>query len=141
MTEKIDFSQTQKGELEGFFNRIADALRKSWSRETSCYLDWSEENPSAGQCEPTSLIIQDICGGKIVVSYDVGHYWNQLPNGDEIDFTNGQFKEGRLKIKTQGEASRDAMLNSDHPDNKIYYQGVERRYLLLKQEFQKHYQH
>jgi hypothetical protein len=52
MTEKIDFSQTQEGELRGFFNRNVEKLTKSWPKETSCYFHWSPKNPSPDNANP-----------------------------------------------------------------------------------------
>ena len=44
--------------------RIYEALIKSWSIETSS--KWTIENPAKGQCGVTALVVQDICGGKII---------------------------------------------------------------------------
>ena len=43
-------------------------LRKSWCRATahpSYQKDWTEDNPSYGQCCVTALVIQDLYGGDI----------------------------------------------------------------------------
>jgi hypothetical protein len=73
---------------------IENALRKAWSKET-CYLPdqekWSSQNPAFGQCAVTALIIQDFFGGEILYCVHYHHYWNRLPNGEEIDLTRSQF--------------------------------------------------
>lgn len=83
------------------------ALRASWTPETSDDPDaWNPDNPAAGQCIATTLVIQGLHGGEIVIA-DVldadgtplkrrGHAWNRLPSGEEIDFTYSQFRTERL---------------------------------------------
>lgn len=80
------------------------ALRASWTPDTSDDPDaWNPDNPAAGQCIATTLVIQALYGGEIVVAdvrladgtvRDRGHTWNRLPSGEEIDFTYGQFRRG-----------------------------------------------
>lgn len=45
------------------------AIRVSWSQKT-CYPpdqdQWSEKNPSLGQCAVTALLVQDLVGGNIL---------------------------------------------------------------------------
>ena len=70
-------------------------LRKAWCRETahSSYRDkWSEDNPSAGQCLVTALIVQDQYGGDIY-SCKVGNNSHFVNIIDEkiIDRTAEQF--------------------------------------------------
>lgn len=43
--------------------RIANALCKSWSAESST--KWSKDNPTAGQCGVTALVVNDLLGGEI----------------------------------------------------------------------------
>jgi len=73
---------------------LKKALEKSWCKET-CYPglmdDWSEENPSLGQCAVTCLVVQDYLGGDILYCKHLHHYWNEV-DGEEIDFTRDQFK-------------------------------------------------
>jgi hypothetical protein len=61
--------------------------------------DWSEANPSRGQCGSTALTIHDLLGGELLIadvlrtdgSRQGVHYWNLLPDGSEIDLTREQF--------------------------------------------------
>jgi len=75
---------------------LAEAIAKSWSRETSDDPQrWSCDNPARGQCAVTALIVQDFFGGDLLRSNInwTPHYWNLLPNRFELDLTKNQFKE------------------------------------------------
>ncbi len=93
-------------------------LIRSWSRETAspaCQGQWSEQNPSLGQCAVTALLIQAMMGGYImrtVVENFGSHYYNILPDGRECDLTRGQFPPGTVVPPGQI-ADRDAMLYSE----------------------------
>ncbi len=53
---------------------------------------WSADNPACGQCDVTSLVIQERFGGEILKT-DVGgaiHFYNRI-GGDRCDFTASQF--------------------------------------------------
>jgi len=111
-----------------FFRQV---FEKAWCRDTCWHkMEWDESKPkSAGQCYVTALIIQDEWGGKLVhgkVNH-LDHYWNQLPDGTEIDLTSDQFSGG------------DGL--HPHPDRKVIglAKSVNRtikRYKLLKQRFE-----
>jgi hypothetical protein len=69
-------------------------LRDVWRADTSLTPnDWSASNPAVGQCAVTALIVQDYFGGELLRGCTEGgtHYWNRLPNGQEIDLTAEQF--------------------------------------------------
>jgi uncharacterized protein (DUF952 family) len=92
------------------FRSLADierVVRASWSRETCDPVDadaWSPENPARGQCAVTALVVQDLCGGELMlaeVHYRNGsrqgvHYWNRLGEGVELDVTREQFSADEL---------------------------------------------
>ncbi len=75
---------------------LKERIKESWDRST-CYppmqKEWSEENPSYGQCAVTALLIQDFYGGEILYNEVNDHFWNVLPDGTEIDLTRQQFKK------------------------------------------------
>ncbi|MFI2711252.1 hypothetical protein ACH495_14110 [Micromonospora sp. NPDC018662] len=81
--------------------RLRPILRASWGADTCDphdLEDWRPDNPARGQCGVTALIIQDLLGGELVLGevlvgdVKVGyHYWNRLPDGDEVDLTADQF--------------------------------------------------
>jgi hypothetical protein len=69
---------------------LHDRLRRSWSVETGGR--WRPDNPAAGQCGVTALVMQDSCGGEILKTNVNGawHFYNRI-DGKRIDFTMSQF--------------------------------------------------
>jgi hypothetical protein len=89
---------------------IERVIRASWSRETCDPVDeWSAENPARGQCAVTALVVQDLCGGELLlaeVHYRDGsrqglHYWNRLGEGVELDLTREQFAAGETILEPE----------------------------------------
>ncbi len=69
-------------------------FQECWRRETSYEPEkWSPENPTHGQCAITALVIQDLLGGGLLRGRVNGaeHYWNRLPDSNELDLTRDQF--------------------------------------------------
>lgn len=101
--------------------KFQQEIIKSGSRETSANPEhWSENNPTYGHCAVVSLLVQDVYGGQLLratldgteFSHLKSHYWNLLPDGTEIDFTEAQF-EGR-KPKLIGEVrAREYVLSNE----------------------------
>jgi hypothetical protein len=79
-------------------------LFEAWCKETSASPDsWSEQNPALGQCAISALVVQDLLGGELLRTIVNGesHYWNRLPNGQEVDTTRQQFgSEPRIDSPT-----------------------------------------
>lgn len=83
------------------FEAVSAALRESWGPDTCSPEDiasWSLENPARGQCATTAVVLHDYFGGSLVMGDVVVegewvdyHWWNRLPDGEEIDITRGQF--------------------------------------------------
>lgn len=83
---------------------IETAIRSSWSRETAdpAQPGWLPDNPARGQCAVTALVVNDLCGGEVLIaeawnadgSRQGYHYWNRLAGGLELDLTREQFYEG-----------------------------------------------
>lgn len=105
-------------------------IRKAWCRETahpSYRNKWTEDNPSAGQCLVTALIVQEQFGGDIY-SCKVGNCSHFVNIIDEriIDKTAEQFG-GTDKIKYLVGSfrlrTRESLLKSN---------DVKERYALLK---------
>src|SRR5215510_4384183 len=82
---------------------IEAAVRSSWGRATAERGDWSADCPSRGQCDVTSLVVNDLLGGEVLAA-DVfrnglrvgAHMWNRLPGGEEVDWTRDQFQNAEM---------------------------------------------
>jgi len=116
---------------------LKEALRKSWSKETSYDpKGWTPENPAWGQCAITVFVVQDYLGGNIKAGFIKGlayHYWNQLPDGSDEDFTKEQFKE---KIEfLAGEIIDTA---GSFREFLLLHRSTKERYLLLKEQVEKY---
>jgi hypothetical protein len=74
------------------FNKdeVAAALLQSWSRATSS--GWLAENPARGQCNVTSLLLNELFGAEILKTPlpEGDHFYNRL-NGERLDLTDSQF--------------------------------------------------
>lgn len=113
---------------------VDEALRKSWSEETSNSDDWSINNPSLGQCAITACIVQDYLGGDIVNSVAmlpsgkyISHYLN-LIDGEYIDITSKQFPAGTT-------FSEPMPKNKSFSSTRKYclsYEDTNNRYKILK---------
>ncbi|TGD96667.1 hypothetical protein EU555_23180 [Methylobacterium nonmethylotrophicum] len=70
--------------------QLRSIMRERWSIETSSL--WLPENPARGQCDVTSLIVHDLCGGDILKNRapDGWHFYNWA-NGERHDLTDSQF--------------------------------------------------
>ncbi|WLR97349.1 YunG family protein [Shinella sumterensis] len=71
-------------------NEMLPMLYKSWSTETGS--QWLPENPARGQCNVTSLVVQDMFGGEILKTEVPGawHFYNRI-GGVRYDLTSSQF--------------------------------------------------
>jgi hypothetical protein len=76
--------------MTGSPNRLLPILRQCWSSETSG--QWLLENPARGQCNVTSLVVQDLFGGEILKTEAPGgwHFYNRV-DGARYDLTASQF--------------------------------------------------
>lgn len=72
--------------------QLIEVLYESWSIESSS--KWTKENPAAGQCGVTALVMNDLLGGDIVKTKlsEGWHYYNMI-EGKIVDFSQPQFKE------------------------------------------------
>ena len=64
---------------------LYDKLRAAWS--TASGGKWRPDNPAAGQCSVTALVVQDELGGDVDGAW---HFYNRI-DGRRIDFTMSQF--------------------------------------------------
>ena len=123
---------------EGYFieNRtseikeIMNAFYNSWSLESSS--KWSDDNPAAGQCSVTALVVHDLLGGEIKKTQLSGgwHFYNVL-NGTRYDFTESQFTE---KVEYMDQSSnREEAFNDTNERQYTYlkrhvFQHLERKF-------------
>jgi hypothetical protein len=104
-------------------SEIEAAVRSSWGPDTvfasADYMARGAGQPSRGQCGTTSLVIQDLLGGDLMVAdveyegqVDGVHYWNVTPGGFELDLTRDQFSPAESLINqrrvTKGRSSSSA---------------------------------
>ena len=71
-------------------DRVRAALGTAWSVETA--VQWTPDNPAAGQCNVTAAVIHDLFGGEVLRTQlpGVWHYYNWL-EGRRVDLTDSQF--------------------------------------------------
>ena len=69
---------------------LENYLIKCWGIKTSS--KWTFDNPYKGQCGVTSIVINDLFGGKILKTNidNQWHYYNRI-NGQRLDYTSKQF--------------------------------------------------
>ena len=124
------------------FLQLTEAVQDSWVPETSTWgSDLPSDNLARGQCDVSSLVVQDYFGGELVRVHvdgngiDENHYFNRLDNGTVIDTTRMQYKVrvtlfdnpvdlSRTKFKTTRERCLD---DAD----------TQRRYEILKNSVKK----
>lgn len=72
--------------------RVARALRLSWSLETA--RQWTKEDPAAGQCNVTALLVHELFGGELLKTRlpEGDHFYNRI-GGCRYDFTESQFRQ------------------------------------------------
>ena len=114
---------------------IEQAIRGAWCAET-CFIrktaaPWHADNPSRGQCGTTSLVLQDLLGGDLLVADvtdngepDGVHYWNRF-GSVEIDLTREQFgpthEIGEPKLVTRPpEGPRKGVLQYELLRSKVF---------------------
>jgi hypothetical protein len=73
-------------------DEVQSALRQSWSLATA--RQWTLENPAAGQCNVTALVVYELFGGDLLKTHLAAgdHFYNRI-GGRRYDFTEGQFSQ------------------------------------------------
>jgi len=90
--------------------QVARALRKSWSPASA--RQWTAENPAAGQCNVTALLVYELFGGELLKTSlpEGGHFYNRI-GGCRYDFTDSQFTQPITYsdlVATRADAERGA---------------------------------
>ena len=72
--------------------QVARALHKSWSLASA--RQWTAENPAAGQCNVTALLVYELFGGELLKTPlpEGDHFYNRI-GGCRYDFTASQFAQ------------------------------------------------
>ena len=105
---------------------LIELFSKSWSAETcspGLRDEWTEENPSLGQCAITALILNDCFGGQIMrcMASSGSHYYNMI-DGELVDLTVEQF-QGEIPDYEHGEErTREYLLGNE--DTKKRYREL-----------------
>ena len=110
---------------------LKQSLKNIWSKETcspSLKDNWNKNNSSLGQCAITSLLVNDLYGGKIMrcMTNCGSHYYN-LINDKIIDLTVEQFLGEIPKYELGEERTREYLLSNEDTKN---------RYLILKSKLE-----
>jgi len=71
---------------------VQSALRTAWSLSTAS--QWTADNPAAGQCNVTALLVHELFGGELLKTpLQAGdHFYNRI-GGLRYDFTASQFDQ------------------------------------------------
>ena len=93
------------------------ALRESWGPDTCApedVADWTPDNPARGQCATTAVVLHDFFGGSLMVGEVIVdgervdfHWWNRLPDGEQVDITLEQFGAARARRRRDGGRASD----------------------------------
>jgi len=90
---------------------------------------WTRDNRLYAHCAVVSLVAQDLFGGTLLratlepypeFAHMRSHYWNRLPDGREIDFTEAQF-QGRKPALFGVERLRQDVLSPAYPNTVVRY--------------------
>ena len=92
---------------------------------------WTPKNPLYSHCTAVSLIAQNLFGGRLLCAslkdepkfkHMKSHYWNELPDGTQVDFTKPQFGNCYpLNLKPKAKKREDV----------LKFLSVAKRYKLL----------
>ena len=114
---------------------LYDDLKHAWSAETcspKLRKDWTENNPSLGQCTITSFLVQDLFGGEVYgLPLDGGgvHCYNIIDN-TVIDLASEQFGDVVLHYEEGREQLREDQLSD--PDKRARYELLKKAYKKIR---------
>ena len=113
-----------------FVRKLYDDLLKCWCAETCAPRmrpDWSEENPTLGQCSITSFLVQDLMGGKVcgIPLPEGGYHCYNIADGMLFDLTSEQFGDTVLDYTDNPEQFRETHFAD--PDKKARYELLKAR--------------
>ncbi|MDE2001588.1 MAG: hypothetical protein KGI60_03445 [Patescibacteria group bacterium] len=108
------------GAVQGMAEKIVDAC----ARDTASDPDrWTPENPAYSHCAVIALYVQEALGGKLLRASLEGmpkyahmrsHYWNELPDGTQVDLSASQFEESdRDQVPDGEERTREYLTGNE----------------------------
>lgn len=112
-------------------------LKRVWCRETCAPRlrgDWSEENPTLGQCSITAFLVQELFGGTVYgVPLPDGnfHCWNEI-GPCRFDLTSEQFGAEKLDYENNPVQRREEHLSD--ADKRSRFELLKRRLEELSKE-------
>ena len=91
---------------------LYELFKKCWCANTCAPRmrdDWSEKNPTLGQCSITSFIVQDLLGGEVygIPLPDGGYHCYNEVDGSIFDLTSEQFGNKALDYSARIPQSRE----------------------------------
>jgi hypothetical protein len=104
-------------------------LEMIWAADTSVDpSSWTPERPSSGHCAVTALLVAQYTKATTIMRVVMGdgqsHYYNRLPDGEDVDLTRDQFNDfspvGQPEVRT-----REYLLSND--DTRSRYELLRRR--------------
>lgn len=107
-----------------------DLLSRIWCRETCASrmrADWSEDNPTLGQCTITAFLMQDLFGGRVYgVKLPDGNYHSFNAVGDCVfDLTSEQFGNQPPAFADLSEQDRETHLGKE--EKRLRYELLKRK--------------
>lgn len=116
---------------------IQEHLRSAWTAQTTANEVFVPENPSAGQCAVSALLLQELLGGDLLWAEvqtpqgeGISHYWNRI-DGVEYDLTREQFPEGSV---IPGGAPKKGDFSSTR-ERVLSFEKTRTRYAILRHRF------
>ena len=115
----------------GFTPRdLYDLLKQAWCADTCAprmRADWSEENPTLGQCSITAFLVQDLFGGQVFgVPLPDGNFHCYNAVGDCVfDLTSEQFGDTKLNYENNPEQFREVHFAKE--EKRLRYELLKKR--------------
>ena len=85
--------------------------------------NWSEDNPTLGQCSITAFLAQDIFGGKVygIPRPDGSYHCYNVVGGHTFDLTSEQFRGEALSYEGNPEQSREVHFSREEKRQRYEY--------------------
>ncbi|MBQ7064667.1 MAG: hypothetical protein IJM90_07245 [Firmicutes bacterium] len=109
---------------------LYDKLLKCWRADTCAprmRADWSEANPTLGQCSITAFLVQDLLGGRVdgILLPDGSYHCFNVVDGHAFDLTSEQFLPQILDYSNVTEQFRETHFASE--EKRLRYELLKAR--------------